>query len=179
MFLKKLKSLLVFALVLLLTCSFTVLVNAEDNSEVTSAVSEVSETQSEAQSEAESAAVSDVSSEANSDESSAVGEESTESDASEAGTTSNTPGWLGWAIAGGVIIIIALCIFILIKKNTPIGQKIVKFFKDYKSEIRKVVWLSKEDLLKKTIVVLVTIIISCIVLGLLDYAFTSLVSLIK
>jgi preprotein translocase SecE subunit len=181
MFSNKLKSLLVFALVLLLTCSFTVFVNAEDASDVASAVSEaVSETVSEAQSEAASE-VSTVSSEATSDEkSTAAGDESTAaSDASEAGTTSKTPGWLGWAIVGGIVLVVALWLFISVKRKTPFGQKVAKFFKDYKSEISKVVWLSKQDLVKKTIVVLVTIVVACVVIGLLDYGFTKLVSLIK
>jgi preprotein translocase SecE subunit len=170
MFSNKLKSLLAFALVLLLTCSFTVLVHAEDNSNVSSAVSQVSsETASDADNE--SSAVSNESS-AVSDESAIVGDVSEEE-------ASSTPGWLGWAIAGGVILVIALWIFIIIKRNTPLGQKIVKFFKDYRSEIKKVVWLSKQELVRKTGVVLVTIIIACIVLGLLDYAFTSLITLIK
>ena len=171
MFSNKLKSLLAIALVLILTCSFTVLVHAEDNSNVSSVESQSVSSETASDTDNESSAVSDESA-AVSDESAIVGDVSEEA-------TSSTPGWLGWAIAGGVILVIALVIFIAIKRNTPFGQKIVKFFKDYKSEIKKVVWLSKNELLRKTGVVLVTIIIACIVLGLLDYAFTSLITLIK
>jgi len=180
MFYSKLKSLLAFALVLLLSCSFAVFAHAEENSDVVSSESAVSETQSETSDD--SAVSEDESKDASSDASEAESETSAESsatgDVSEEDTSSGAPGWLGWAIAGGVIVVIALWIFISIKRKTPFGQKVVKFFKDYKSEIGKVVWLSKEDLVKKTVVVLVTIIIACIVIGFLDWAFTKLITLI-
>lgn len=181
MFSNKLKSLLAFALVLLLTCSFAVFAHAEDNSDAVSTESAVSEAQTKSKAEV-SEAISEVSRDNAADVSEAESKIAEESgvagDVSDENNSTGAPGWLGWAIAGGVILVIALWIFVAVKRKTPFGQKVVKFFKDYKSEIGKVVWLSRDDLVNKTIVVLVTIIISCVVIGFLDWAFTKLITLI-
>lgn len=65
------------------------------------------------------------------------------------------------------------------KTKTPffkrVGAWIVKFFKDYKSEFQKIVWPTKEDTLKKSWVVIVSIVITSAVIGGVDYAFGQLV----
>lgn len=178
MFSKKIKMLLAFMLVLLLSCSFTVFVNAENNSGEVSNVSETSvvaeSKDTESAANTESVAETDESIAATVSESDENAEESEDNAA--AATTKNS--WIGWAIAGGVILLIALLIFIAIKRKTPFGLKLVKFFKDYKSEMKKIVWLSKKDLVKQTGVVLVTILIAAIFLGVLDGVFTLLIQLI-
>ncbi len=56
--------------------------------------------------------------------------------------------------------------------------KIVKFFRDTKSELKKVVWPSKADVKTNTIVVIVTVAIAAVVMILLDTVFGGLLSLI-
>lgn len=100
--------------------------------------------------------------------------ESTETPAE---STSNVPWKL--IIAVGVIVVIIAVLFILAKTNSKLGQKIAKFFKDYKSELKKIVWMPWKDLLKATGVVLVVLLAAGIIIGLLDYGFSSLVKLLS
>ena len=53
-----------------------------------------------------------------------------------------------------------------------------KFFRDTKSELKKVVWPSKEDVKTNTIVVLVTVAIAAVVMILLDAIFGGILGLI-
>lgn len=50
-------------------------------------------------------------------------------------------------------------------------SKVSKFFKDYKSEFKKIVWPSKEDTMRMSGVVLVAIIVASIAIFVLDTAF--------
>ena len=56
--------------------------------------------------------------------------------------------------------------------------KCAKFFRDTKSELKKVVWPSKEDVKTNTIVVLVTVAIEAVVMILLDAIFGGILGLI-
>ena len=58
------------------------------------------------------------------------------------------------------------------------GNKISKFFRDTKSELKKVVWPSKEDVKTNTIVVLVTVAIAAVVMIALDAIFGGILGLI-
>ena len=51
------------------------------------------------------------------------------------------------------------------------GANIAKFFRDTKSELKKVVWPSKADVKTNTIVVLVTVAIAAVVMIALDAIF--------
>ena len=53
--------------------------------------------------------------------------------------------------------------------------KIKKFFKEYWSEIKKVSWSSPKETIKATAVVLAFIVLAALAIGLLDWAFTSIV----
>lgn len=55
-------------------------------------------------------------------------------------------------------------------KKPSIGSRIKKFFKDYRSEFKKLVWPTPKQLLKNSSVVLVTIIVVGACLALVDYA---------
>lgn len=92
-------------------------------------------------------------------------------------STSNVPWKL--IISVGVIILIVAVLFILSKTKTKLGDKIAKFFKDYKSELKKIVWMPWKDLLKATGIVLVVLLVAALLIGLLDYGFSSLVSLLS
>lgn len=58
-----------------------------------------------------------------------------------------------------------------VKEKVPFSQRAKKFFKDYKSELKKVVWSSKEQVVKNTTVVVALVVVSGVVLVLLDLAF--------
>ena len=58
------------------------------------------------------------------------------------------------------------------------GARVSKFFRDTKSELKKVVWPSKEDVKTNTIVVLVTVAIAAVVMILLDAIFGGILGLI-
>lgn len=52
-------------------------------------------------------------------------------------------------------------------------SKIAKFFKDYKSEFKKIVWPSKEETLKMSVLVIFAIVIASIGIFLLDTGFSA------
>lgn len=54
----------------------------------------------------------------------------------------------------------------------------MKFFRETKSELKKVSWPSKEQLFHNTVVILAFVIITTIILSLLDAGFEKLLSLI-
>ena len=56
--------------------------------------------------------------------------------------------------------------------------RVAKFFRDTKSELKKVVWPSKEDVKTNTVVVLVTVAIAAVVMILLDAIFGGILGLI-
>ena len=58
------------------------------------------------------------------------------------------------------------------------GANIAKFFRDTKSELKKVVWPSKADVKTNTIVVLVTVAIAAVVMIALDAIFGGILGLI-
>ena len=57
-------------------------------------------------------------------------------------------------------------------------NKIAKFFRDYKSEFKKIVWPTKEETLRMSAVVLVAIIIAGAAIWLLDTSFSGLIDLL-
>ena len=61
------------------------------------------------------------------------------------------------------------------KKNVGekagLGTKIKKFFKDYRSELKKIVWPTRPQVIKNTGVVLVAIIFVAAIVGVLDLIF--------
>ena len=58
------------------------------------------------------------------------------------------------------------------------GARVSKFFRDTKSELKKVVWPSKEDVKTNTVVVLITVAIAAVVMILLDAIFGGILGLI-
>ena len=53
-----------------------------------------------------------------------------------------------------------------------IGKRIAKFFRDYASECRKIVWLSWKDTRRSSIIVIVAVAIFAVVIGVLDCGFS-------
>lgn len=63
-------------------------------------------------------------------------------------------------------------------KNNAKKNKALKFFRETKSEMKKVSWPSKEQLFHNTIVILAFVIIVTIVLSLLDVGFEKILSFV-
>ena len=57
-------------------------------------------------------------------------------------------------------------------------SKVKKFFKDYKSEFKKIVWPEKKDTLRQSGVVAVTIAVVALAVFLLDTGFSTLLQTI-
>ena len=60
------------------------------------------------------------------------------------------------------------------KNKIGLGQRIKKFFKDYKSELKKIVWLSPKTTAQYTGMVLVVMVIVSAFIGVLDLVFSKL-----
>ena len=66
------------------------------------------------------------------------------------------------------------------KEKMKLGARIKKFFKDYRSEMKKIVWPTRTQVIKNTGVVLTAIIFIAAVVGLLDLIFgTGLIRLLS
>lgn len=62
------------------------------------------------------------------------------------------------------------------KSNKPgLGFKIKKFFKDNKSELKKIVWYGKKQTIKSTGLVIVSLVIVSAVISLLDIGLSRLI----
>lgn len=57
------------------------------------------------------------------------------------------------------------------KEKVPFKKKVSKFFKDYKSELKKITWASKNTVVKHTSVVVAMVVVAGVVLVLLDLMF--------
>ena len=57
-------------------------------------------------------------------------------------------------------------------------RSIVKYFKDARSEFKKVVWPSRKQVVNNTIVVIISLVVSGLAIWALDSAFASLLMLI-
>ena len=58
------------------------------------------------------------------------------------------------------------------------ANKLVKFFKETKAELKKVTWPGKNQLIHNTLIILAFIIITCIILSVFDGAIMWLVDLL-
>lgn len=52
------------------------------------------------------------------------------------------------------------------------GKRIARFWRDYTSELKKVVWMSGKELRKSTLLVVVSVVVISAVIGLIDYGLT-------
>ena len=63
-------------------------------------------------------------------------------------------------------------------KKPSLFARIGQFFREYKAELKKVTWCSREDTFKNTVVVGVSVIVVGIVIGVLDVIFTEGISVL-
>lgn len=75
----------------------------------------------------------------------------------------------------GALVVFAVVCFICIKRENKFGNWLKKIFKDYKSELKKIVWASKDFTVKSTIVVIVCLLVCAGVIGLLDVGLNALI----
>ena len=57
------------------------------------------------------------------------------------------------------------------KEKVKFGTKVKNFFRDYKSELKRIVWPTRADVIRNTGVVLVAIIFVAAIVGVLDLVF--------
>ena len=174
----RLLRLLPVLLALLLVFSVSVFAPFAEPDDTSSEAISSEVTSSEASSEETS---SDASSEAVAEESSADGESEATSEAESGATEEEAGSSIPWKLIISLIVIVVVVavLFILAKTNSKLGQRIAKFFKDYKSEIGKISWMPRNELVRSTLVVLAVIVASAIVIGLLDLLFSFLVGLLS
>ena len=65
------------------------------------------------------------------------------------------------------------------KEKLSLGAKIKKFFGDYKSEFKKIVWPSKDETTKSTVVVVSTIVVFALAIAILDFIFSKGLTLLS
>ena len=63
------------------------------------------------------------------------------------------------------------------KKDKPsffkrAGEWLSRFFRENKSELKKIVWYDRKSTIKSSVIVLVAILISALFLGILDFGFS-------
>jgi len=60
------------------------------------------------------------------------------------------------------------------KKKFNLFDKIAKFFREYRSELKKIVWYGRNATIKSTILVVCVIVIAAAVIGALDFVFSNI-----
>ncbi len=75
-------------------------------------------------------------------------------------------------ISFGIVIVALIVLLILYFVNAKFQAKVQNFFRSLKSELGKVVWSSKNDVKKNTIIVLVFVLAFAVIIGLLDFLFS-------
>jgi preprotein translocase subunit SecE len=76
----------------------------------------------------------------------------------------------------GLLIIAGLCAFIVYQTN--LGKRIVGFFKDARTEVRKVVWPTRAETVQTTLTVFIIVVLVGIFLWLFDMLLAWLFKLI-
>ena len=64
------------------------------------------------------------------------------------------------------------------KDKVKFSERVKKFFRDYKSEVKKITWTPKNQVAKNTFVVIVVVIVAAIFIAILDLLFSSGVGLL-
>jgi len=131
------------------------------------------ETTSEEATSEDASSEDSTSEDATSEESS---EESSKADAAtdDDGDKGSTFPWALVIFLGVVVVAVIVC-FICIKQENKFGIWLKNFFRDYKSELKKITWPSREVTVKSTIVVLVCVLVCAAVIGLFDFGLGKLV----
>ena len=84
----------------------------------------------------------------------------------------HTINWVDIIVSASIIVIAALAFVICYFAIPKFREKVKKFSSDYKSELKKVTWSSKEDVRRNTITVIVVIVALVVVIAILDIIFS-------
>ena len=101
--------------------------------------------------------------------------------------SSGLPTWLIAVIIAAVVVAAGVIVFFTAKsrkanaveagtqknQKKTVGEKLKKFWRDYKSEMKKITWSPWKSVKKNTIIVLFIIIVLSAVIGLFDYLFSN------
>lgn len=60
------------------------------------------------------------------------------------------------------------------KPKVPLKQRIAQTWREYKSEMKKIVWYNREQTFKSSVIVVVSIVVVAICIGCLDWGFSKL-----
>ena len=80
--------------------------------------------------------------------------------------------WVDIIVSASIIVLGAVAFVICYFAIPSFREKVKKFFSDYKSELKKVTWSSKEDVRRNTVTVIVVIAALVIVIAILDMIFS-------
>ncbi len=69
----------------------------------------------------------------------------------------------------GIVAVILVCVLVWVLKDK---ERALKTWRSFKSEFKKIVWAEKHDTMKKTILVVVALVVFGVVIGLIDYLFS-------
>ncbi len=72
----------------------------------------------------------------------------------------------------GIVVIILICVLVWVLKDKG---RALKTWRSFKSEFKKIVWAEKHDTMKKTILVIIALVVFGVVIGLLDYLLSAAV----
>ena len=75
-------------------------------------------------------------------------------------------------IAIAIVLGLVVIFFIVFAVSPKFREKVKKFWKDYNAEFKKLVWPTKQQLIRNSSVVLITIIVAGALLALLDLGFS-------
>ena len=64
------------------------------------------------------------------------------------------------------------------KDKVKLSERLGKFWRDYKSELKKIVWCAWKQVKNNTVVVVVIVVLTSALIGLLDFGFSQAVSLL-
>lgn len=138
-----------------------------DTAAVTEAVTDA-ETSADAASETEAPADKEPSAADTNAETS--GEETTPADSTDDTKTDEKKGVpTGTIVSLAIVLVIVIAAAVYCIKNK---EKVAKFFREVKSELKKIVWTPWSQVKKNTFVVLVIVIICAAAIGALDYLFS-------
>ena len=79
---------------------------------------------------------------------------------------------MGLVVAIAIVLGIVAIFFIVFAASPKFREKVKKFCKDYNAEFKKLVWPTKQQLIRNSSVVLITIVVAGALLALLDLGFS-------
>ncbi|MBQ8532710.1 MAG: preprotein translocase subunit SecE [Clostridia bacterium] len=63
-------------------------------------------------------------------------------------------------------------------EKLTIPKRIIRFFKDYKSEVKKIVWPGLKEVIKNTVIVLIMCLLVGVLIWLIDFGLGQLLNLV-